>query len=280
MLDNLNLDHIAINVKENMDEAYKLFSELGFRLTPRGYHSLGSINHSMVFTNDYLELIGTPKGKPNMRPELKEAEIGINGLVFKSDNIKKTYQHLINMKLSNFPPRYFSRPVEINGIEREAKFETVSIKDNIFKAGRIYFCNHLTPNLVWIPEYKSHKNNVSEIAEITVIDSNPLSILNKINKITDNIKIDKQENVITIKTDDIKISLYDKKSFKKRYKNFGEEINLRKEMFGSLTFKISSFLFLRKINQINFHNLFKFEDENKIQILLKDYNLILEFIKV
>ena len=75
MLDNLSLDHIAINVKENIDEAYKLFSELGFTLTPRGYHTLGSINHSMVFKNDYLELIGTPKGKPNMRPELKEAEI-------------------------------------------------------------------------------------------------------------------------------------------------------------------------------------------------------------
>ena len=69
------------------------------------------------------------------------------------------------------------------------------------------------------------------------------------------------------------------KSFKKRYKNFGEEINLRKEMSGSLTFKTSSFLFLRKIKQINFHNLLKFEDEDKIQILLKDYNLTLEFIK-
>ena len=240
MLDNLNLDHIAINVKENMDEAYKLFSELGFTLTPRGYHTLGSINHSMVFKNDYLELIGTPKGKPITRQELKKAEIGINGLVFKSDNIKKTYQHLINMKLSNFPPRYFSRPVEINGIEREAKFETVSIKDNIFKAGRIYFCNHLTPNLVWIPKYKSHKNNVLGITEITIIDSNPLLVLENINKISDRIKIDKQENLITVKTNDIKISLYDKKSFKERYKNFGEEINLRKEMFGSLTFKISS----------------------------------------
>ena len=280
MLDNLNLDHIAINVRENMDDAYQLFSKLGFSLTPRGYHSLGSINHSMVFKNDYLELIGTPRGKPVTRPELKKAKIGINGLVFKSDNIKKTYQHLVNVGLSNVPTRCFSRPVEINGIEREAKFETVSIKDNIFKAGRVYFCNHLTPNLVWIPEYKSHKNNVFEISELTVIDSNPLSILKKINKITDNIKIDKQENVITVKTDDIKISLYDKRSFKERYKNFGEEINLRKEMFGSLTLKTSSFLFLRKINQINFHNLLKFEDENKIQFLLKDYNLILEFIKI
>ena len=277
MLDNVNLDHIAINVKENMDEAYKLFSELGFTLTPRGYHTLGSINHSMVFKNDYLELIGTPKGKPVTRPELKKAEIGINGLVFKSDNIKKTYQHLINMKLSNFPPRYFSRPVEINGIEREAKFETVSIKDNIFKAGRVYFCNHLTPNLVWIPEYKSHKNNVFEISEITVIDSNPLSILKKINKITDNVKIDKQEHSITVKTDDVKLILCDEKSFTERYNNFGEQIKLRKEMFGSLTLKTSSMLFLRKINPTNFLNIIKYEDKNKIQILLKDYNLILEF---
>ena len=277
MIDNLNLDHIAINVKENMDEAYKLFSELGFTLTPRGYHTLGSINHSMVFKNDYLELIGTPKGKPITRPELKKAEIGINGLVFKSDNIKKTYQHLINMKLSNFPPRYFSRPVEINGIEREAKFETVSIKDNIFKAGRVYFCNHLTPNLVWIPEYKSHKNNVFEISEITVIDSNPLSILKKINKITDNVKIDKQEHSITVKTDDVKLILCDEKSFTERYNNFGEQIKLRKEMFGSLTLKTSSMLFLRKINATNFLNIIKYEDKNKIQILLKDYNLILEF---
>ena len=277
MLDNLNLDHIAINVKENMDEAYQLFSELGFTLTPRGYHSLGSINHSMVFNNDYLELIGTPRGKPVTRPELKKAKIGINGLVFKSDNIKKTYQHLVNVRLSNVPTRCFSRPVEINGIKREAKFETVSIKDNIFKAGRVYFCNHLIPNLVWIPEYKSHKNNVFEISEITVIDSNPLSILKKINKITDNVKIDKQEHSITVKTDDVKLILCDEKSFTERYNNFGEQIKLRKEMYGSLTLKTSSMLFLRKINPTNFLNIIKYEDKNKIQILLKDYNLILEF---
>ena len=279
MLDNLNLDHIAINVKDNMDEAYQLFSELGFTLTPRGYHSLGSINHSMVFKNDYLELIGIPRGQPITRPELKKAEIGINGLVFKSNDIKKTYQHLLNNQLSNIPPRKFSRPVDINGIENEAKFETVSIKDNVFKAGRIYFCDHLTPNLVWIPEYISHQNNVLGTTEITLIDSNPLSILNNFKKIKDKIQIDAYENFTTVRTDDIKISLYDMKSFKERYKNFGENLNLRKEMFGSIILNTSSLMFLRKINQVNFLNILKCEDENKIQILLKDYNLILEFIE-
>ena len=279
MLNNLNLDHIAINVKDKMDEAYQLFSELGFTLTPRGYHSLGSINHSMVFKNDYLELIGIPRGQPITRPELKKAEIGINGLVFKSNDIKKTYQHLLNNQLSNIPPRKFSRPVDINGIENEAKFETVSIKDNVFKAGRIYFCDHLTPNLVWIPEYISHQNNVLGITEITLINSNPLSILNNFQKIKDKIQIDAYENFTTVRTDDIKISLYDMKSFKERYKNFGENLNLRKEMFGSIIFNTSSLMFLRKINQFNFENILKREDENKIQILLKDYNLILEFIE-
>ena len=279
MLNNLNLDHIAINVKDKMDEAYQLFSELGFTLTPRGYHSLGSINHSMVFKNDYLELIGIPRGQPITRPELKKAEIGINGLVFKSNDIKKTYQHLLNNQLSNIPPRKFSRPVDINGIENEAKFETVSIKDNVFKAGRIYFCDHLTPNLVWIPEYISHQNNVLGTTEITLIDSNPLSILNNFKKIKDKIQIDAYENFTTVRTDDIKISLYNMKSFKERYKNFGENLNLRKEMFGSIILNTSSLMFLRKINQVNFQNILKCEDENKIQILLKDYNLILEFIE-
>jgi hypothetical protein len=181
--------------------------------------------------------------------------------------------------LSNIPPRKFSRPVDINGIENEAKFETVSIKDNVFKAGRIYFCDHLTPNLVWIPEYISHQNNVLGTTEITLIDSNPLSILNNFKKIKDKIQIDAYENFTTVRTDDIKISLYDMKSFKERYKNFGENLNLRKEMFGSIILNTSSLMFLRKINQFNFQNILKCEDENKIQILLKDYNLILEFIE-
>ena len=51
---NLKLDHLVINVKEEMDEAYKLFSQLGFLLTPIGFHSLGSINHSMMF-NHYTD---------------------------------------------------------------------------------------------------------------------------------------------------------------------------------------------------------------------------------
>ena len=46
----IDLDHIAINIKDKMDEAFEQFTKLGFTLSPRGFHSLGSINFlSFIF---------------------------------------------------------------------------------------------------------------------------------------------------------------------------------------------------------------------------------------
>jgi len=50
-------------------------------------------------------------------------------------------------------------------------------------------------------------------------------------------------------------------------------------MFGSLTLKTDSLTFLKKMKQSNLSNILQYEDKNKIHILLKDYNLILEFIE-
>ena len=67
------LDHTVINVGYQMDEAQQRFQALGFYLTERGFHSFGSINHTMMFGTDYLELIGLPattKGKISGRPDV------------------------------------------------------------------------------------------------------------------------------------------------------------------------------------------------------------------
>ena len=40
------------------------------RLTERGYHSLGSMNHLAMFGTDYLELIAVPKGATTGRMDL------------------------------------------------------------------------------------------------------------------------------------------------------------------------------------------------------------------
>ena len=51
------LDHVVINARDDMDRAADIYRRLGFTLTERGYHSLGSMNHLAMFGTDYLELI-------------------------------------------------------------------------------------------------------------------------------------------------------------------------------------------------------------------------------
>ena len=76
------LDHVVINARDDMDRAADIYRRLGFTLTERGYHSLGSINHLAMFGTDYLELIAVPKGATTGRMDLLNFPFGLNGLVF------------------------------------------------------------------------------------------------------------------------------------------------------------------------------------------------------
>ena len=76
------LDHVVIDVRDRVDEAMRCFQSLGFQLTPRGRHTLGSVNHLAMFATDYLELLGFAGDA--IRPEIMRFPVGLNGLVFKT----------------------------------------------------------------------------------------------------------------------------------------------------------------------------------------------------
>ena len=63
------LDHVVVNVRDRIDDAADTYRRLGFTLTPRGYHTLGSMNHLAMFGTDYLELIAAKPGDDS-RPEI------------------------------------------------------------------------------------------------------------------------------------------------------------------------------------------------------------------
>jgi hypothetical protein len=56
------IDHVVVNVRDRLDQGAQAYRRLGFTLTPRGYHSLGSMNHLAIFGTDYLELIAARPG--------------------------------------------------------------------------------------------------------------------------------------------------------------------------------------------------------------------------
>ena len=132
------LDHTVINVGFEMDRAQDRYGKLGFQLTERGYHSLGSINHLMMFGTDYLELIGLPPGTENGRADIAEAPYGFNGLVFKSDNVDETHAHLQSLGLAGDPPKAFTRPVKLPEGEYAASFRTVQVKAGVFPGETLF----------------------------------------------------------------------------------------------------------------------------------------------
>ena len=98
------LDHVVINARDDMDRAADIYRRLGFTLTERGYHSLGSINHLAMFGTDYLELIAVPKGASTGRMDLLTFPSGLNGLVFGSEDSAVTYESLAKVGVPVDPP--------------------------------------------------------------------------------------------------------------------------------------------------------------------------------
>src|SRR5277367_2739283 len=84
------IDHVVVNVRDRIEEGAATYRRLGFTLTPRGYHSLGSMNHLAIFGTDYLELIAVPAGNTS-RSEIMSAPEGLNGLVFASEDAAATH---------------------------------------------------------------------------------------------------------------------------------------------------------------------------------------------
>jgi len=169
----LPLDHTVINVHFDMDRAQAVFESLGFQLTPRGRHSLGSINHLIVLDDDYVEIVGLPTDTNVLRQEVLDSPIGIDGLVFQTTSADNTYAALSKAKLAVQAVQAFSRPVELDGATQEASFRTTRFVPGTFSAGRVYFCQHLTPELVWRNEWQSHPNHVVRTTGFLIVANHP-----------------------------------------------------------------------------------------------------------
>ena len=166
------LDHVVVDVRHRIDEAMRRFSALGFQLTPRGRHTLGSVNHLAMFAADYLELLGFAEDGAT-RPEITRFPVGLNGLVFKTADAGAVYRQAEATGLPVLPVQSFSRPVALDGAMRDARFRTIRLDPDKITIGRVYFCEHLTPDLVWRPEWQTHPNGASAIARVVVATADP-----------------------------------------------------------------------------------------------------------
>jgi hypothetical protein len=172
------LDHVVINARDDMDHAADVYRRLGFTLTERGYHSLGSMNHLAMFGTDYLELIAVPKNATSGRLDILNYSFGLNGLVFGTEDSAVTYAELQKVGAPFDAPVEFTRPVKYAGgpngtEERDARFRTVRMKPGHMPYGRVYFCHHFTRDLVWRDEWRHHANGTVAVARALIVEPDP-----------------------------------------------------------------------------------------------------------
>ena len=230
------LDHVVINTLFDMDRAAALMSQLGFTLTPRGYHSLGSINHLVMFEHDYLELIGLPSGTDVVRKDVLESPRGLNGLVFQARDIDTCQRVLRDSGLAMLEPQSFSRPVTIDGVEHLVRFRTVRNAPELFEAGRVYYCQHYTPELVWHRPWMSHSNGVRALSELVVVSSNLDADAPRYAKAAQSSAEKQGDDCAIALSGGFRVSLISPARYRQRYGEQCVEANGRHSFFGAIVF--------------------------------------------
>lgn len=180
-------DHAVITVRERVDEAEAIYKRMGFTLTDRSFHAAGSCNHLMVFERDYLELIGFPPAGQKIRPDLLESPIGLDGLVFKAGDVDAIHRELVARGFPAGEPQSLSRKLTLPGsaVEQEARFTTVRFPRGAVQGGRLYYCRHETPHLVWHPPFQSHANGAIGIASFGIAVPDPAAEAARYGRILD-----------------------------------------------------------------------------------------------
>lgn len=169
------LDHAVINVMGKLDAAAEQYTRLGFQLTERGHHTLGSSNNLAIFGANYLELLGYLPGRETMRADLWAHPAGLTGLVFKSTDADQIYSTLKNRGIPVQEPMSFARPVTLPGGAQDARFKVIRVARDAVQNGRTFFCHHETPELVYRPEWRTHPNGATDIVEFVIASRDPAS---------------------------------------------------------------------------------------------------------
>lgn len=165
------IDHVVICVHD-LERARSTYARLGFTLTPRGHHSIGSQNHCIMFGSDYIELLAVPRPHPANQyfSDFLLGGDGLAAIAIASDDANATHAAFTRAGIDAAAPLDFSRPVESGA---DARFRIVQLPVAQTAGCRMFVCQHFTRELVWRPEHQSHALGATGLAAVAVVVENP-----------------------------------------------------------------------------------------------------------
>jgi hypothetical protein len=146
---------------------------MGFTLTSRGHHTLGSQNHCVMFGQDYLELLMVPHRLPGGEYYYDFARIGdgLAGVALKTDNARGAYGELTAAALAPSEPVDFSCPVQLPEGAKNASFRIAQLRLEQTPGAQLFLCQHFTRDVVWRPEFQVHANTATGLAALAILST-------------------------------------------------------------------------------------------------------------
>ncbi|MBM3488897.1 MAG: VOC family protein [Alphaproteobacteria bacterium] len=170
------LDHALIAVAD-LEAARADWQRLGFRPTPRGRHQGRSTgNHCLMLPADYLELVGIvdSAGPPSrLSGLLQRRGQGLIGAALAPSDDAAAFAWATEAGLSPQPPVAFGRLLETPEGTLHPRFSLIELPAETVPDFRLFFCRHLTADLLRRPAWLGHPNTARRIAELAIVTADP-----------------------------------------------------------------------------------------------------------
>jgi catechol 2,3-dioxygenase-like lactoylglutathione lyase family enzyme len=169
------IDHTLVGVRD-LEAARKLWTRLGFTVTPRGRHiGWGTANYCIMLNRGYIELLGIldPGQFTNNLDKFLETREGLMGLAFASDDPAATKARLEALGLHPDGPKDLKRYLELPEGDALPEFRLLFLPKSETPDLSAFVCCHLTPELVRRPAWLDHANGAITLAGMTIISEQP-----------------------------------------------------------------------------------------------------------
>jgi hypothetical protein len=181
----LNLDHVAHFVPDS-DAASAALEQLGFTLTPFSPQShrlqpngplvpAGTGNRCAMFEAGYVEFL-TPTGITPVADQLRAAiqrYVGVHLIAFGTSAPDLDHARLSEQGFDPLTPVALQRPIGTETGEDTARFTVVRVPPGTMPEGRIQYCQHHTPDLVWQKRWLEHGNGAIALAGVLLCVEDP-----------------------------------------------------------------------------------------------------------
>jgi catechol 2,3-dioxygenase-like lactoylglutathione lyase family enzyme len=175
--DSTVLDHVGLFVPD-MAAAARVMEGLGFSLTPytAQRHTLatgavaatGTANRLAILRLGYIEIL-TATGDTPLADQMRQAidrYTGVHLIAFGSTDAAATHRRLGAEGFAPLPLVRLQRGAATPEGERLARFSVVRVPPGRMPEGRMQFCQHHTPELVWQPQHQDHANRAGALTDV------------------------------------------------------------------------------------------------------------------